>query len=463
MQSGSQGHWKFGKVTTEAGADIQGDLTVGGSLHIAGSPAVTSVAGHTGAVTGSDLADDPAFTSTYAAITGLNVAGAAPQFTSPLAGTRTPAAATTQHVFDSLPESVMTPWVITPPAALFAASAASAWYLANAATFMRFSIGRPRTFRYVNFYVGVQSGNIQVGVSLLRPGSAPSNMDSTRVAHSGVIACPSPGVARIDLGFFTLTPGDYALFLWCDNTTAQFMHGLATGLTATRLQFASTGLSGGVVSGLTTIPTTTRWVSGLTLEASYLPTVLLGDSITQGDNAGAGTAGAWFSTADQETGYRFYPITNVGVPGATTTQILSQISAFSGQRYGSVLGGTNDIGQSLSSATIISNLQTLYAAAVSAGLQSFLACTIPPRCGSGGVGTSLTAQQKAGFKAVNAWIRANHSSYVGAKLVDWTWALSDGSDESTPLSANFVDGVHPNATGTAIMKRFVKNATRDWL
>ena len=46
--------------------------------------------------------------------------------------------------------------------------------------------------------------------------------------------------------------------------------------------------------------------------------------------------------------------------------------------------------------------------------------------------------------------------------MDWSWALSDGTDETTPLAGNFSDGIHPNATGSAIMSTFVRKVTRDW-
>lgn len=158
------------------------------------------------------------------------------------------------------------PTIITPPGAVIAASGAAAWYTANAATFMRFHVPAARTYRYVNLHVGTQSGNIQAGVSALTPDGA-SSINATRVAHSGVIACPAAGAQRIDIGATTLTPGDYALFLWCDNTTAQFLHSLASGLQASRLLFTGT-VPGGIPSGVLTLGATARWVTGLTLEAA---------------------------------------------------------------------------------------------------------------------------------------------------------------------------------------------------
>ena len=379
-----------------------------------------------------------------------------------LPGVRVPGRAiSTQAVIDGAPEATFQDWIITPPAATFAASALAAWPAANAAIGMRFTVRRTRTFRYVNLYVGTSSGNIQVAISRCRPAAGTTTMDVLRVADSGIIACPAgSNAARIDLGYVTLTPGDYMLTLWCDNTTATFLNGLATGITASRIAFTQTGLSTGINSGVTTLSVTTRWVSGLTLEAANLPIALLGDSITANDTSSPSGTGSWFSVADDATGYRFYPQTNNGVAGERSDQILSRAAAaFSGKRYATILAGTNDIGQGVSAATIISNLQSIYAAAVSAGLKGFAVCTIPPRVGTSG---ALTTQQAADLRAVNEWIRANYTSYAGAVLVDWSWALSDGTSETSPLAGNFQDGIHPNATGRDIMARILKNAIRDW-
>lgn len=155
--------------------------------------------------------------------------------------------------------------LIVPEGGLLAASAQAAWYTANAATWLRFHVPYRKAYRWVNLRVGTQSGNIQVGVSsLARTGTT---VNSTKVMDSGVIACPAAGDQRIDCGTVTLNPGDYGLFLWCDNVTAQFLHSLATGLAASRMLFSQTGLASGVPSSVTTIGPTTRWVSGLTLES----------------------------------------------------------------------------------------------------------------------------------------------------------------------------------------------------
>ena len=362
----------------------------------------------------------------------------------------------------SLPAVSVGPACVTPPASVLTAAATGVWYTVNAATFMRFSLTSPRTYRYVNLYVGVASGNIQVGVCRVKDADN-STVYATRVASSGVVACPATGAQRVDLGFVTLPPGEYLLFLWCDNVTATFMHGLATGITASRLCFNST-LVGGVPAGVTTVGTTTRWVSGLTLEAGKFPTVLLGDSITANQT--------WWDTADEATGNRFcratgglspLTATNAGIGGNQTSQMLARVAAdvtSLAPRYVSVLGGTNDVGNDVASATTIANLTSIYNAITAAGGQ-FVACTIPPRMGSV-LTNPLTPAQVVLLKTVNAWIRANYMTWAGARLCDWSWALSDGTDESSPLAGNFVDGVHPNATGEAIMAPIMARAVSAW-
>lgn len=362
------------------------------------------------------------------------------------------------------PQADSAPWLVCPPGATFAASAAAAWYTANAATFMRFSIGRRRTFRYVNLQVGTQSGNIEVGVVRLRPGNVSGGVNYERVAWSGSIACPASGAQRIDLGYFVLPPGEYALYLWCDNTTAAFLHGLASGFASTRLLFTNTGATPpGSSAAIGTISATTRWLSGITLESAPLPISLLGDSITANDTAAPGGAGSWFSRADQATGYRFYgETTNNGVPGERTDQILARAAAaFSGKRYATILAGTNDIGQSVAAATIIANLDSLYDAAVSAGLQAFAVCTIPPRSADT-AGAPLSASQKAAWIEVNAWIRSHVSDYPGAQLIDWGTALSVAGDPTAPNPSLFTDYVHPNSAGATVMAARVAPVIAKW-
>jgi hypothetical protein len=75
---------------------------------------------------------------------------------------------------------------------------------------------------------------------------------------SGVIACPAPADIRTDLGVTTLAPGDYAMFLWADNTTFQTRYSTASSLPALRWCGVATVTGAGVpTSG------TLTWSNGL--------------------------------------------------------------------------------------------------------------------------------------------------------------------------------------------------------
>jgi len=153
--------------------------------------------------------------------------------------------------------------MVIPPASMLSVASAAVWYGAEAVTGMRFHLPGPQTYRWANLYVSTASGNIQVVVArLTRSGTT---VTASPVMNSGVIACPAAGNQRIDLTATALTVGDYALGLWCDNTTAQFLHATSTPLAAARLAFSTTR-TGGISTGSFTFPASGRWVTGLTLE-----------------------------------------------------------------------------------------------------------------------------------------------------------------------------------------------------
>lgn len=162
------------------------------------------------------------------------------------------------------------PRLLVPYGATLGPSAAATWYTANAATYMRVHVPVTKTYRYANLRVGVSSGNIQIALSSVDLYSDASAVYGTRLMTSGVIACPATGDQQVDLTSTSVPAGDYLLSLWCDNTTATFLHGLAAGMTSSRMLFSQTGLASGVPSGAhgATAATTTRWVTGLTLEAA---------------------------------------------------------------------------------------------------------------------------------------------------------------------------------------------------
>jgi len=157
-----------------------------------------------------------------------------------------------------------TPQFICPPASTITGTT-TAWYAANAVTFNRFSLVSAASFRYVTLYVGSASGNVQVGVVAVTHGAGDA-YTGLRVMTSGIIACPTAGHNRVDCGNTALTAGDYAVFLWCDNTTATFSHGTSTPLQSARISFSRTGFTSGVDATPNTLNPSTRWVASLGLE-----------------------------------------------------------------------------------------------------------------------------------------------------------------------------------------------------
>lgn len=118
-------------------------------------------------------------------------------------------------------------FVVIPPASTLTRAAAATWFTANYALGNRFQLKDLTESRFVNFEIGVSSGNIEVGVVKFFGNditSSTNRLIADTIATSGVIACPTAGNARVDLGKFYLGPGEYALYLWCDNTTATFYH-----------------------------------------------------------------------------------------------------------------------------------------------------------------------------------------------------------------------------------------------
>jgi len=123
-----------------------------------------------------------------------------------------------------------------------AAVSAATWTANNEAVFMRCALPVATPLRYLNWICSVQSGNVQVGVVSL---SGANRTSFTRVMDSGVIACPAAANIRTDLGLTTLPAGDYAMFMWADNTTFQTPKSTASSLPSLRWCGVAT-ISGGV-------------------------------------------------------------------------------------------------------------------------------------------------------------------------------------------------------------------------
>lgn len=168
--------------------------------------------------------------------------------------------------------------------------------------------------------------------------------------------------------------------------------------------------------------------------------MLLGDSLS------TATYNDWWTQATTSAGRTVSVLTTSAVGGERADQILARVRPDvidHNPTWVSVLAGTNDVGQSVSAATIEANLSDIYDACTAYGAK-LIVYTIPPRTTSGEPMAQI-------LRDVNAWIRANYSSWSGALLCDWSDALSENDDEADPIDSYFVDGVHPNSTGRAVM------------
>jgi len=139
--------------------------------------------------------------------------------------------------------AVAAPALLVPDGSVLVTTAAATWPATNRAIFARFGLPVAGTFRYINWISAVASGNVQYGIVRL---SGTDRTTYTRVAHSGVIACPTAGAVRGDVGATYLTAGDYAAFVWADNTTFETRRASSTGITAYRVTGIASSLSAGV-------------------------------------------------------------------------------------------------------------------------------------------------------------------------------------------------------------------------
>lgn len=88
----------------------------------------------------------------------------------------------------------------------------------QAVTLTSFIIEEYQTFNNVAFYIGVQSGNVDVGIY---DDDGASGSAGTRLVSAGSTACPVSGAALIAITSTTLAPGMYWAALEFDNGTAE--------------------------------------------------------------------------------------------------------------------------------------------------------------------------------------------------------------------------------------------------
>lgn len=176
--------------------------------------------------------------------------------------------------------------------------------------------------------------------------------------------------------------------------------------------------------------------------------VLFGDSITEA-NGSAPTDKGYFNWLNVMLSQRWDVVYNAGVGGNSTAQMLARIDtdviAYA-PAWVMIMGGVNDIAAGTSSATILSNLDSILQTVLAAGMYPIIS-TLPPS-------TSFdTTAEGTVWTAVNAGIRAFATTYPGVLVVDAGPEYWDSSQPTLalPLSGYTVDGVHPNALGAGTL------------
>jgi lysophospholipase L1-like esterase len=172
--------------------------------------------------------------------------------------------------------------------------------------------------------------------------------------------------------------------------------------------------------------------------------VPLGDSTTYGsDNVTSPARGASFPTfAGLASSERLHLIRNAGIVGNTTAQMLARfdtdVTPYTPTLV-TILGGRNDISQSVSLATYQANIAAIVAKVRSINAVPVLG-TITPASGSSRQTTNDW----------NNWLRA-YAASTGIRIVDFFEVLADPATGSYLSAYNSGDNVHPSEAGYAAM------------
>jgi lysophospholipase L1-like esterase len=171
--------------------------------------------------------------------------------------------------------------------------------------------------------------------------------------------------------------------------------------------------------------------------------VALGDSLTAWAFAPGSTSpganGAWPSVlAGQDPSLVL--VSNAGIPGNTTSQMLSRLGRDVLAYKPDVLflmGGTNDIGQDMSIANAVANIRRIVETSRANGITVIL-MTVPPVNGDYNYRTANRAEYNADLAAL--------ASQEGIMLVDVFSALATADGCLVPAYAAF-DGLHLSQEG----------------
>jgi acyl-CoA thioesterase-1 len=197
-----------------------------------------------------------------------------------------------------------------------------------------------------------------------------------------------------------------------------------------------------VPNGPTPVPTPTPTKAPKPTPRKVYTFVALGDSLT----SGYGDPGpSWPSRLDSQDPY-LRLLHNAGVPGDVTSQMRgrlnSDVLAYKPDVV-FVMGGTNDIGHYISTATTIANLRAIIVTAKAKGI-TVVMMTIPPDSYPAWAGQ---------INSLNSQIVHLANSYVLA-VVDVHAALS--TSDGVYVAKYTVDGVHFSALGAQVVANTVQ-------
>jgi lysophospholipase L1-like esterase len=168
-------------------------------------------------------------------------------------------------------------------------------------------------------------------------------------------------------------------------------------------------------------------------------------------------ADGYFTWANMSLGGRLTMVKNAGVGGQRSDQILARVTDVTNL---SVLPGycilsdaaSNDLVQSIPSATIVTNLDAICDALQAKGI-TVVICTSLPLAGNA---AHLLRQEE-----VNTWIRGR-ATQPGFIVCDWAARWTDATTAG-PKTGFATDGIHPTPLGAGAIGKVLADALRPYI
>lgn len=143
------------------------------------------------------------------------------------------------------------------------------------------------------------------------------------------------------------------------------------------------------------------------------------------------------------------PDGNFSVAGRTTAQIAAVVAQVVQYRPNWVIveAGTNDPGNSLTTAQSLANLKGIYDALTAAGINILAICVTPRGGGSAGDYTTAQLQQLA---QINQFIRRYAATRPNMVVADPRYTVFTNQGTNLIASGMSPDGLHPNQAGSKV-------------